>query len=239
MMKTKDLTGEIFGRWKVLYQTDDYITSKGQHQPMWMCECQCEKHTHKIVNGYSLKRGDTKSCGCLKIETTKVNNSRENVFKLVNDEYYIGYTQSNKEFYFDKEDYNIVKMYCWGIDKNGYAKTIDRVNNTGKLYLHRLVIGCSKGDGVIVDHINRKRNDNRKLNLRIVNNVQSAINKGIKSNNSSGKIGVSFSEQFNKWEAYITVNKKRMHLGLFYDFEDAVKARKEAEVKYFGEYNPI
>ena len=115
MMKTKDLSNQIFGRWKVLYQTDDYITSKGQHQPMWMCECQCEKHIHKIVNGYSLKRGDTKSCGCYHDEQIKIINKKNNTFKLINDEYYIGYTQSGKEFYFDKEDYDIVNVNCWDI----------------------------------------------------------------------------------------------------------------------------
>lgn len=28
MMKTKDLTGQTFGRWKVLYQVEDHITPK-------------------------------------------------------------------------------------------------------------------------------------------------------------------------------------------------------------------
>lgn len=240
MMKTRDLTGKMFGKWKVLYQVEDYVSKSGTHQPMWLCECQCEQHTRKIINGYSLKRGDSTSCGCYKIESIKKNNSRQNRFELINDEYYIGYTQSGKEFYFDKEDYSLVKQYCWDIDsQNGYAKTIDKINNTGKLYLHRLVMGCKKGDGLIVDHIDRNRVDCRKGNLRIVNEIQSAINKGIKSNNTSGKIGVSWSKDFNKWESYITVNKKRLHLGLFNDFKKAENARIEAEKKYFGEYNPV
>ena len=85
MMKTKDLTNQMFGRWKVLYQVDDYVTPKGQRHPMWMCECQCEKHTRKIIDGYSLKCNNSQSCGCLKIEMTKKNNSRENLFELIND----------------------------------------------------------------------------------------------------------------------------------------------------------
>lgn len=239
-MKTQDLTNKIFGNLKVLYQVDDYVSPKGKHQSRWMCECRCEKHTRKIVLGHSLISGNTKSCGCLSIEITKKNNSKQNIFKLIDNEYYIGYTQSGKEFYFDKEDYKLINQYCWDIDNsNGYVKTIDRVNKTGKLYLHRLLMGCTKGDGIIIDHINRNRIDCRKNNLRIVNDIQSAINKGIKSNNTSGKVGVSWSKDFNKWEAYITVNKKRLHLGLFDTFDEAVKVRKEAEDKYFGEYNPI
>lgn len=239
-MKTKDLTGQIFGRWKVLYQVEDYITLKGTHRPMWMCECQCENHTRKAIEAYSLKGKNSQSCGCLKVELTKIRNSRQNTFELIDNEYYIGYTQSGERFYFDKEDYDLVKQYCWGIDsQNGYIKTIDKINKTGKLYLHRLVMGCVKGDGIIIDHINRNRIDCRKSNLRFVNNIQSAINKGIKSNNTSGKVGVSWSKDYNKWESYITVNKKRLHLGLFDDFNEAERVRIEAEEKYFGEYNPI
>lgn len=251
MMKTKDLTGQIFGRWKALYQTEDYVDSKGRHKPMWMCECQCDRHTQKIINAYNLVGGYSKSCGCLRSETSRNNglklkgkdnlrNRRENTYDLNSKEYAIGYTQSGKEFYFDKEDYNLVSRYCWDIDNsNGYAKTIDRVNKTGKLYLHRLVMGCKKGDDIIIDHINRNRIDCRKNNLRMVNETQSAINKGIKINNTSGKTGVSWSKDFNKWESYITVDKKRKHLGLFDDFKEAERVRIEAEEKYFGEYNPI
>ena len=240
MVKTKDLTGKIFGRWKVLYQVEDHITPNGTRQPMWMCECQCEKHTMKAVDAYSLKRKNSQSCGCLASELTKKRNSRQNTYEIVNDEYYIGYTQTGKEFYFDKEDYDLVSQYCWDIDsQNGYAKTIDKINNTGKLYLHRLVMGCSKGDGIIIDHINRNRVDCRKNNLRTVNEIQSAINKGIKINNTSGKVGVSWNKKLNKWESYITVDKKRLCLGLFNDFNDAEKVRIEAEEKYFGEYNPV
>lgn len=240
MVKTKDLTNQMFGRWKVLYQVEDHITPKGAHQPMWMCECQCENRTRKVISGYSLKSKNSQSCGCYKVEVTKKNNSRHNTYELIDDKYYIGYTQSGEIFYFDKEDYDLVKQYCWGVDsQNGYLKTIDKVNNTGKLYLHRLVMGCKKGDGIIIDHINRNRIDCRKSNLRTVNTVQSAINKSIKINNTSGKVGVSWSKDFNKWESYITVNKKRKHLGLFDNFEEAERVRIEAEEKYFGEYNPI
>lgn len=240
MMKTEDLTGQIFGRWKVLYQVEDYVNSKGVRHPMWMCECQCEKHTQKAIDQYSLKSKNSQSCGCLAIELTRARNSRKNTFELVNNEYYIGYTQSGKKFYFDKEDYDLVSQYCWDIDNStGYAKTIDRINKTGKLYLHRLVMGRVKGDKTIVDHIDRNKIDCRKNNLRIVNDAQSAINKGIKSNNTSGKIGVSWDKDCNKWHSYITVNKTRINLGYYDKFDDAKEVRIKAEKEYFGEYNPV
>lgn len=237
MRMVQDISGREFGRWKALYRVDDKIYANGRSRPRWMCECQCNKHTKRIVDYYSLIHNDTKSCGCLSAELSSKRNSRQNTYKLC-DEYYIGYTQFGDEFYFDKEDIDLVKQHCWDVDKStGYAKTIDKTTKK-KLYLHRLIMGCHNGDGKIVDHINRDRADNRKSNLRIVNDMQSAINKGIKSNNTSGAVGVSFYKHCNKWGSYITVNKQRKHLGLFNNIEDAIRARTEAEEKYFGEYAP-
>lgn len=57
----ENLDGKRFGRWKVLSR----VKNRGR-QIYWLCECDCG--AIKEVNGYSLLRGDTKSCGCLQIE---------------------------------------------------------------------------------------------------------------------------------------------------------------------------
>lgn len=59
-------------------------------------------------------------------------------------------------------------------------------------------------------------------------------NKRQSSINTSGKTGVSFYKKDCDWEAYITVNNKKIGLGRYSTFEDAVKAREDAELKYFG-----
>jgi hypothetical protein len=61
MIRTKDLTGQRFGKLVALYQTEDYISPKGAHSPMWMCQCDCGNQV--IVSGSNLGRGQ-KSCGC-------------------------------------------------------------------------------------------------------------------------------------------------------------------------------
>ena len=61
--KAKDLTGQQFNRLKVLYRTKN----KGK-QSIWVCQCQCPKHTILTVAANHLKDGHTKSCGCLKQE---------------------------------------------------------------------------------------------------------------------------------------------------------------------------
>lgn len=57
-----DLTGRQFGRWRV-------IADSGERRgldPLWHCECECG--ATRLVLGHSLRRGRSKSCGCLKRE---------------------------------------------------------------------------------------------------------------------------------------------------------------------------
>ena len=63
------------------------------------------------------------------------------------------------------------------------------------------------------------------------------MNAKLRSNNTSGVTGVSFNKKRNKWVSTICINKKRIQLGGFDNFEDAILARKQAEEKYFGEYS--
>ncbi|WP_252227992.1 AP2 domain-containing protein [Clostridium sp. ZBS3] len=52
-------------------------------------------------------------------------------------------------------------------------------------------------------------------------------------NNTSGVTGVYWNAQKHKWYAKIKFRQKQIHLGYFEYKEDAMKARKEAEEKYF------
>ena len=77
---------------------------------------------------------------------------------------------------------------------------------------------------------------NRKQNLRICTNQENNFNKGLYSHNTSGVSGVSWDKSRNKWEASIKINRKKIHLGRFENFNEAVNKRKEAEEVYFGEF---
>ena len=61
------------------------------------------------------------------------------------------------------------------------------------------------------------------------------FNCNLASNNTSGKTGVSYNKKNSNYVAYIKVDYKQIYLGSFQSKEDAVKARKAAELKYFGE----
>jgi hypothetical protein len=84
-----------------------------------------------------------------------------------------------------------------------------------------------------IDHINECKSDNRICNLRKATSGENKQNVTLKKNNKSGAKGVVWCTTKNKWKAQIGKNKKSYSLGYFFDFEDAVKARKMAENEFF------
>jgi hypothetical protein len=113
-------------------------------------------------------------------------------------------------------------------DAQGYI----RITVYGRTVLgHRVAWAISNGSWPDhqIDHVNGVRHDNRLSNLRDVDRVQNGRNQKMNMMNSSGAPGVHWSAPHKRWRAYISVNRKRIWLGLFQDFEDAVNARKAAE----------
>lgn len=149
---------------------------------------------------------------------------------------FVGKTKQGKDFYFDKEDFDLVKDYTWRSDKFGYIYTGIPLNGKIKtILMHRLIMNQTNPK-IEIDHINGKENDNRKENLRSVTHQQNSMNKSLDKNNTSGHKGVHYCKSENKWKSYITFEGKRKNLGTFENLEEAVVARKEAEKKYYGEF---
>lgn len=83
-----------------------------------------------------------------------------------------------------------------------------------------------------IDHINGNPADNRVSNLRVVTNSENCKNQRLNTKNTTGVVGVHWNKQCGKWQAQIRIKQAKIHLGLFINFDDAVIARKSAEVKY-------
>lgn len=227
MSKLIDLTDKKFGRLTILYR----IENNKCGQTRWHCRCDCGNEID--VFGGNLRKGHTRSCGCLKNEQIQKCSIKQNEYKFT-DDYITAKTSNGIEFYVDKDDEWVFARYCWSIDGHGYIKACERGTHD-KVWIHRLIVDCP--DGYIVDHINGNPLDNRKSNLRVATRSQNNMNRKIQSNNNSGVTGVSFYQRKNMWSSEILVNKKKIHIGYFDKFDDAVAARKKAEEKYFGEYS--
>jgi len=64
----KDISGQRFGRWSVISRSKEiFRRPNGRPGPVfWLCRCDCGNE--KEVSGVGLRRGATKSCGCLRLE---------------------------------------------------------------------------------------------------------------------------------------------------------------------------
>lgn len=233
MSKRLQIEGRTFGYLKVL----KCVGSNKHGKSVFLCECKCKERIECV--GSSLVNGLTTSCGCVQKEIAKECgelSSKVNKYDLAG-KYGVGWTSNtNKEFYFDLEDYDKIKDFCWYESKHGYIESRIKIDEKYRsISLHRFVLDVN--DKTKVDHIKHQTNDCRKEKLRIVNDSQSAMNKGMYKNNTSGHKGVCFDKRTSKWIAYISKNNKRIYLGSFAILDEAIKVRQEAEEKYFGEYS--
>lgn len=120
----------------------------------------------------------------------------------------------------------------WVISHNHTTLQYRGTEINGKKYLlHRLAFLYMTGifPKFHVDHIDGNGLKNKWSNLRQVTRTENLRNRRLNTNNRSGRIGISFHKQSNKWRAAINMNGAKKHLGYFDKFEEAVVVRKEAE----------
>ena len=167
------------------------------------------------------------------------------------------YKNKNQYYYFDQAYYIIkltqdkwtvaedcrktrvlLRKYCWCSDR-GYAKT--RVNKSSKNW-HKLYFNYEAG--LVADHINNNKFDNRIDNIRIVTPRDNSRNLTKHSNNTSGKQGVSRWTQkktgLHYWRVRIVNNDckritKRFSIKKLGDAEakrQAIEDRKRLELQF-------
>ncbi len=232
MGKLIDLTGSQFGCWKVLKMTD-HKTKYGGIK--WLCKCM-NCGSIKEVEGASLRSGDSTNCGCIRNLKSKdiIYNIRKKYNKYnFSGDIGIGITGEGEQFIFDLDDYDKIKNFCWSVNDNGYVKANNKKGASPRsVKLHRLIMGVTDPK-VFVDHINHDKLDNRKCNLRLCSRSQNMMNLRPKPEKQLPK-GVTL--EHGKYVAKITENTNVHNLGHFDNLEDALKARKAAEEKYYGEF---
>lgn len=88
-------------------------------------------------------------------------------------------------------------------------------------------------DGHSLDRINVE-GDYEPSNCRWADRTTQCTNSRVRSDNKVGCKGVNWHSKERKWNARISVKGKRISLGSFKNLNDAIKARKEAEIKYWN-----
>lgn len=151
-------------------------------------------------------------------------------------------TTSGIEFTVDDEDAFFLRLN-WNaqFQKNGKLGAIVTClkGSDSKWHtysLHRSIMKQSRGNGLVVDHIDGNPANNCRSNLRVCTQGENTRNKARSSNNTSGFKGVSWDMQHRKWKADIMCKNKHIHLGYFDTPEAAHEAYCQATKKYHGEF---
>jgi hypothetical protein len=134
----------------------------------------------------------------------------------------------------DDEDFESLIPFRWYKHIQGYA-----IRGTGynKILMHRQIMRFPKTG---VDHRDRNKLNNTKLNLRVANQSQNMCNAApIHRNTKRSKTrfrGVSWDSERKRWFSYITVKGVLIHLGRFDSDVEAAEVRDKAAVKLHGNF---
>ncbi len=260
MGKRENLKGRVFNNWTVI---SDPIYKDGR--TYYECECSCSKKTRKIVRSDQLKNNSSRGCGCYKIKHGKAYDRIYRIWYGMNRRcsvesescYYrygeLGISVCDEWSWNNKN--GLDNFYKWALE-NGYedSLTIERKNVYGNYeesnccWITMFEQANNKRDTIKIEidgktktlcDIARESGIGRETILKRYKSGyrgKDLLVDGI-INNTSGVVGVSYSNSQNNWRAYINVGGNRIELGRRKNKEDAIKLRKEAEEKYFKEYN--
>lgn len=146
----------------------------------------------------------------------------------------------------DEEDLPLLNKYSWRVCKKEEKQGLlyfhapsprDPVTYKQQDFrMHRLIMGCTVGDGVVVDHINHNTLDNRKCNLRKTTPAGNTWNMQKGTRNTSGYKGVSYFKRDSLYQAGIKCNGKCRNIGRRETAEEAARLYDLAAIVLFGEH---
>jgi hypothetical protein len=126
----------------------------------------------------------------------------------------------------DADDLALIEPWRWWVNCNGYAiRQGRRDGQRWSIFMHRVILGLELGDSRSVDHINRDKLDNRRLNLRTATQAENRQNVGSLGGSSRFR-GVAWLRRERKWQAKAQLNGRTFWLG---NFRDELAAAHAAE----------
>jgi hypothetical protein len=134
----------------------------------------------------------------------------------------------------DDEDFETLRWFRWCYMSRGYAVRSSYGERREMLYLHRVIMQAPPG--LLVDHINGDKLDNRRENLRLCSARENLRNRRPDAGSTSPYKGVSWNTQKQRWIAVIHVDRRAIQIGVFTDEIEAAYAYDRAAEKYFGEF---
>ena len=193
----ENIIGQRFNR-LVVIKDDGTRSTKGEIK--WLCQCDCGKFYHAL--GHRLKRGLTKSCGCLNDEKRRerfkdLTGTETEHFKIISRSH-----SANQRVY-----WKCVCQHC--------GNELVLSNNDIRNYTS---CGCRRGASK--DYMDAIRDPESLKTTRPT------------AKSTTGIRGVYFNKEKNRYVAYINVGKKSKYLGSSRHIEKAAELRWQAEIEY-------
>lgn len=140
-------------------------------------------------------------------------------------------TNQQVPFLIDSKDYDKVIQHSWFFSmrrkptskSSGHGVLASKIKQK-TITLHRFILNSPQG--AIVDHINRDTTDNRRCNLRHVTLSQNSLNSNKRKSSKSKYKNVTWHKHVEQWQARLTINGTREHLGYYQTAEEAHEVLK-------------
>lgn len=135
----------------------------------------------------------------------------------------------------DRTNFKWLSQWRWTLNPQGYVRRIEYRNGKQvQVFMHHEVMGLKPGGSMRTDHIDRNKLNNRKRNLRVATTAMNSANTVVQKRSKSGVKNV-YANKYGTFDAYITVNRKRRHLGSFKTIDEAALVAKREHEKVYGE----
>jgi hypothetical protein len=141
----------------------------------------------------------------------------------------------------DYEQLNQFKWFAWCSRKQPTKfrafTTVYANHNKENIAMARLLMGCEKGDGEVLDHIDGNSLNNQRNNLRFATPTENSVNQKMLNRTTSLR-GVSLDNRLKKapYVARIRINGKKTHLGTFTSKEEAARAYDAKALALYGKF---
>lgn len=211
-----DIVGVRFGR-LVVDSFSHWIDTKQSRTSVWSCTCDCGGKID-MRRGY-LTTTPVPSCGCYRSEVLRELRTTHGYTKTPT------YTSWSKM----KERCNLdtyVEAEYYG-DRG--IKVCEEWDESFESFLRDM---GERPEGMTLDRIDPEKGYNKE-NCRWADPTVQAYNRRKSAANTSGRTGV-FLRDDGSYNALIGYYKENIQLAMGVSFEEAVKAREEAELKYYG-----
>lgn len=207
-----NLTGKKFGYLTVIKESG----RNSQNRRMYLCSCECGNT--KVISGDNLRHNRTKSCGCLS--------------KEVNSKLFTTHGKTKTAEYVAWE--NMIRR-CTNPNHPTYKHYGGRGINVCERWMKFEHFLEDMGKKPSSDHsIERKDNNLGYCPENCIWATMDIQARNRRVSNGTGYKGIYYHKQHKKYHVRITVNYKTISVGYFKTLNQAISARKQAVLKYWG-----